>query len=208
MRSLLRAVVTDTSLSDGTFCKGLTLCTECLLRTFLQRIDLCCSEDCMGDGVEMGVIPFLFPSAGPPPVSMWSSIELAGRLDAIEVWGRAICVGRVVVDWLNAIDVWGRLEKDDGGRLPGPTLLAKLLFEALRDEMDAGRDDVEDAKEVFRAPTRDVPLTGGRGAAMDVGPGLAGSPARSTSVFLFGSDSFTRRMEAAGQPNVIVVAFY
>lgn len=71
--------------------------------------------------------------------------------------------GRVVVDWVNAIDVWGRLVKDDGGRPPGPMLLAKLLFEPLRDEPDVGREDVEDAKEVFRAPTRDVPLTSGRG---------------------------------------------
>jgi hypothetical protein len=121
-------------------------------------------------------------------------------LDAIEVWGRAAFVGRVVVDWLNAIDVWGRLVKDEGGRLPGPMLFAKLLFEALRDETDVGRDDdVEDAKEVFRAPTRDVPLTGGRGAAIADRPNLAGSPARSTRVFLFGSGSLTKRIEAAGQ---------
>ena len=78
-------------------------------------------------------------------------------------------------------------------------LLAKLLFEALRDETDGGREETEDAKEVLRAPTRDVPLTGGRGAATAVRPDLAGSPARSTRVFLFGSGSLTRRIEAAGQ---------
>lgn len=78
-------------------------------------------------------------------------------------------------------------------------LLAKLLFEALRDEIDCGRDDTEDAKEVFRAPTRDVPLTGGRGTAIEAIPDLAGSPARSTRVFLFGSGSLTKRIEAAGQ---------
>jgi hypothetical protein len=89
---------------------------------------------------------------------------------------------------------------EDGGRLPGPMLLAKLLFEAFRDEADVGREETEDAKEVFRAPTRDVPLTGGRGAAIDARPALAGSPARSARVFLFGSGSLTKRIEAAGQP--------
>ena len=97
--------------------------------------------------------------------------------------------------------------EDDGGRLPGPMLLAKLLFEAFRDETDVGREDVEDAKEVFRAPTRDVPLTGGRGAAIEVRPDLAGSPALSTSVFLFDSGSLTKRIEAAGQSNILGVAF-
>jgi hypothetical protein len=89
--------------------------------------------------------------------------------------------------------------KEDGGRLPGPMLLAKLLFEALREDTDGGREETEDAKEVFRAPTREVPLTGGRGAATAVTPDLAGSPARSARVFLFGSGSLTKRIEAAGQ---------
>lgn len=128
-------------------------------------------------------------------------------MEAIEVWGRAMFDGRVVVDWLNAIEVWGRLAKDDGGRLPGPTLLAKLLFEAFRDAADVCREDVEDAKEVFRAPTRDVPFSGGRGAAIEGRPDLAGSPARSTSVFLFGSGSLTKRIEAAGQSNILHVTF-
>jgi hypothetical protein len=80
-------------------------------------------------------------------------------------------------------------------------LLAKLLFEALRDEVEGGREETEEASEVFRAPTRDVPFTGGRGAAMEASPDLAGSPARSTRVFLLGSGSLTKRIEAADQSN-------
>jgi hypothetical protein len=85
-------------------------------------------------------------------------------------------------------------------------LLAKLLFEALRDETDGGREETEDAKDVFRAPTRDVPLIGGRGAFMEA-TDLAGSPARSARVFLFGSGSLTKRIEAADQSNYPLLAF-
>jgi len=60
-----------------------------------------------------------------------------------------------VVDWLNAIEVCGRLI-----RVPGPTLLAKLLLDALRDVV---REFVEDTKDVLRAPTNDVPFTVLRG---------------------------------------------
>jgi hypothetical protein len=79
-------------------------------------------------------------------------------------------------------------------------LLAKLLFEVLREAEYAVREETDDAKDVFRvplrdapAPTKDVPFTVGRVPMM---VDLAGSPARSTRVFLFGSTSFTRRIEA------------
>jgi hypothetical protein len=85
-----------------------------------------------------------------------------------------------------------------GGRLPGPTLLAKLLFEVLRDDIP----DLEDVNEVFRAPvnaapapTRDVPFTVDREPVV-VMLDRAGSPARSASVFRFGSISLTKRIEA------------
>lgn len=154
----------------------------------------------MGDVVKCELVPCLFPSFGPPPASNGSSIELAGRLDAIDVCGRNVDEGRVVVDWLNDIDVCGRLLNADGGRDPGPILLAKLLLDALRDDVDVVREETEDVKEVFRAPlretpapTRDVPFT------VDLVPGmtdLVGSPARSTKVFLLGSASVPGRMEA------------
>jgi hypothetical protein len=89
--------------------------------------------------------------------------------------------------------------KEDGGRVPGPMLLAKLLFEAFRDETDGGREDTEDAKEVFRAVARETPLTGARCPAPVTMLDFAGSPARSTRVFLLGSGSLTRRIEAGGQ---------
>jgi hypothetical protein len=89
-------------------------------------------------------------------------------------------------------DVWARTDWENGCRPPdGPRLLAKELVEAGRmDDTDAGRDDddVDDANELWRdRPAIDVALTaepmgrepGGAGA------GLAGSPARSCSVFLF-----------------------
>jgi hypothetical protein len=66
--------------------------------------------------------------------------------------------------------------------------------------MDAERDEVEDANDAFRTPviaplalTSDVPLI------VDLGncsiKGLEVSPARSASVFLFGSNSFARKRE-------------
>jgi hypothetical protein len=79
-------------------------------------------------------------------------------------------------------------------------LLAKLPFDALRDDVDVVREDTEEARAVFRgplretpAPTRDVPFTVG---LVPPTADLAGSPARSTRVFLFGSTSPTKRMEA------------
>ena len=57
-------------------------------------------------------------------------------------------VGRVLVDWLNAIDVCGRVPYADFGRLLGPTLL-ELLFEMVRDDADGFRDDVDDEKGLF-----------------------------------------------------------
>lgn len=42
----------------------------------------------------------------------------------------------------------------DRGRVPGPTLLAKLLFEVLRDETEGVRDEVDDAMEVFLGAVR------------------------------------------------------
>jgi len=160
----------------------------------LQYSGLSPSDDFIEDDIEYGLIPCLFPS-GPLPVSISSSIALAGRFAAIEVWGRDEPVGRVVVDWLNAIEVCGRLYTDVG-RLPDPKLFAKLLLETLRD----GFEETEEVKEAFRspvkdapAPTRVVPLTVDRAPAM---ADLEGSPARSTKVFLFGSISLTKRIEA------------
>lgn len=65
--------------------------------------------------------------------------------------GRAlgiVVVGRVVVDWLNAIEVCGRLPYADFGR--PPTLLAKLPFDVFLEDTDGVRDDVDDVKEGFR----------------------------------------------------------
>jgi hypothetical protein len=88
----------------------------------------------------------------------------------------------------------------DCGLLPGPTLLAKLLFEAFREEADGARDETDDVYDAFRAcvndvpaPTSDVPLTVGRAPAV---VGLMTSPPRSARVFLFGSGSLTNRIEA------------
>jgi len=79
------------------------------------------------------------------------------------------------------------LDCAEGGRLPGPTLVAYELFEILRvDAEDDGRDDeTEDENDVSRGtPATPVARTyaltglelGGTGAA------LAGSPARSMRV--------------------------
>ena len=102
------------------------------------------------------------------------------------------------------------MPNEDGGRAPGPMLLAKLLFEVLREVEYAVREETDDAKDVFRvplrdapAPTKDVPFTVGRVPA-GAGADLAGSPARSTRVFLFGSTSFTRRIEAKDQSNTLL----
>lgn len=78
-------------------------------------------------------------------------------------------------------------------------LLAKLLFEVFRNEADGGREETDDVKDVFLAPTRQVPLTAGRCPGAAAMPDLAGSPARSTRVFLFGSGSLTKRIDAGGQ---------
>jgi hypothetical protein len=86
-----------------------------------------------------------------------------------------------------------------GGRLPGPILLEKLLWEVLRDDVEGARDETEDAKDVSRAPTRDVPLIVERVPAVEDVPERTGSPARSTKVFLFGSASLTKRIEAKDQ---------
>lgn len=112
--------------------------------------------------------------AGPPPGSRWSSIAVAGRLD------------EAVFDLALDIEVCGRAPYDDGGRTPGPTLLAKLLAEVFLEEEDCGRDDVDEAIDVLRALVREVPLTTERPGAKLV-LGRTGSPARSTSVFRFGS---------------------
>jgi hypothetical protein len=85
---------------------------------------------------------------------------------------------------------WGLFAWVEGGRLPGPTLLAYELFEMLRvDAEDDWRDDrTEDAEDVSRrVPVRAVARTyafaglklGGTGAS------LACSPARSARVLRF-----------------------
>ena len=90
-------------------------------------------------------IPFRFPCDGKSSSSSECiSIDVCGR-----DFGMAV-VGRVVVDWLNAIEVCGRLPYADRGRLPGPTLLEKLPFDVFRDDTDGVRDDIEDEKELFR----------------------------------------------------------
>lgn len=101
----------------------------------------------------------------------------------------------VVFDLVLDIEVCGRPPYDEGGRTPGPTLLAKLLAEVFLEEEDCCRDDVDEAIDVLRALVREVPLTTERPGAMFVF-GRAGSPARSTSVFRFGSSSSTIRKEA------------
>ncbi|OBT58928.1 hypothetical protein VE04_00851 [Pseudogymnoascus sp. 24MN13] len=115
--------------------------------------------------------------------SRWSSIAVAGRLD------------EAVFDLALDIEVCGRAPYDDGGRTPGPTLLAKLLAEVFLEEEDCGRDDVDEAIDVLRALVREVPLTTERPGAKLVF-GFAGSPARSTSVFRFGSSLPTICKEA------------
>ena len=76
----------------------------------------------------------------------------------------------------------------DDGRVEGPMLLEKELFETLREETEGLREETEEEKEVFReAPAIEVAFTaaltgrelGGAGA------GLAASPARSASVLRF-----------------------
>jgi hypothetical protein len=95
-------------------------------------------------------------------------------------------VGLATVDWAN-----GR-PYADFGRLPGPTLLAKLPLDVLREDAEVVRvcEDTDDENEVFLAtPTMDWPLMVGRGtcgAAIDLG-----SPALSASVLRFGSGSLS-----------------
>ena len=98
----------------------------------------------------------------------------------------------MVVEWANAIEVCDRPPYDEGGRGPGPRLLAKLLIDVFLEVEDCGRDDVEEANDVLRALAREVPLTTERPCAA-LAFGRAGSPARSTSVFRFGSSSLTVR---------------
>jgi hypothetical protein len=98
----------------------------------------------------------------------------------------------LVVEWANAIEVCDRPPYDEGGRAPGPRLLARLLTEVFLDVVDCGRDDVEEANDVLRALAREVPFTTGRPCAT-LAFDRAGSPARSTSVFRFGSSSLTIR---------------
>jgi hypothetical protein len=101
----------------------------------------------MEDGIGgNGCIPFRFPCDGKSSSSSssWLSMDVTGRDFGIAV------VGRVVVDWLNAIDVCGRLPYADRGRLLGPTLFEKLPFDVFRDDTEGVRDDMEDEKELFR----------------------------------------------------------
>jgi hypothetical protein len=57
----------------------------------------------MEDTIEFGdAVPFRFPCDARSSSDKWSSIEEAGR-----DFGSAV-VGRVVVDWLNAMEVCGR----------------------------------------------------------------------------------------------------
>jgi hypothetical protein len=179
IRSLLRAAVTDISL------KEMSSSNVCMPFGFGRRNLPYLKEEKPSSGTTKGSVEKFIPCRLPSD-SNESSMELAGLFVAIAVWGLA---ERVMVDWLNAIEVCGRLPYEDGGRAPGPTLLAKLEFDAVRD--DAVREDTEDAKEVLRAPlapTSDVPFTVGRVLmlpAMDVAE-RAGSPARSTRVLRFG----------------------
>lgn len=76
----------------------------------------------------------------------------------------------------------------DGARVEGPTLLAKELFETLREETEGVREETEDEKEVFReTPAIDVALTAAfTGRALGgAGAGLGASPARCASVLRF-----------------------
>lgn len=92
-------------------------------------------------------------------------------------------VGRTVVDWLKLLPDLD--PKDVCGRMPEPTLLPKLLFDAFRELFRVCEED--EWKELLRAPTSEVPLMVGRDGATI--PDRAGSPARSAKVFLFVSDS-------------------
>jgi hypothetical protein len=48
------------------------------------------------------------------------------------------------------MEVWGRELYAEIGREPCPTLLAKLLFDVIREEADWGREEAEDVNEGLR----------------------------------------------------------
>lgn len=52
-----------------------------------------------------------------------------------------------MVDLLNAIEVCGRELYAESGRMPGPTLFAKLPLDVFREEAEVVREEIEEEYE-------------------------------------------------------------
>ena len=83
----------------------------------------------------------------------------------------------------------------DGGLMPEPTLAEKELLDVLRDDTEFTLEEADDARDMFRGGPENAVGSKAESTALIVGGAagldLSGSPALSTSVFLFGVGSGT-----------------
>jgi hypothetical protein len=99
-----------------------------------MRTFSCCIRESRGAEETGCLVPFCccccFSSGSALPP--WFPIAVAGR------GGRVLARGRLLTDWANPLGVGPRfiIDMDDRGRFPGPTLAAKLLVDAWRDDND------------------------------------------------------------------------